>query len=197
MRTQLKAAVVIATMSLIGLGCLLFSGSVREGRVSLVFQRYSDLDPYVGDVAFLWLTNASNRSYLLSMTGGSNTCVEDTDFGRHRESWMINCEFKDQTSNGWTSWVQMPSPFSGSNRYVTLAPRSGMVVRVPLTADGQHRRVAALYQSSDNTLAYWFTAIGVQLSRMLPQFARPQLLNPQPVLRRAWCSRELSYPADH
>ena len=54
---------------------IVYSGNQRHSNdVSLIFQRYSDdADSYVSDVAFLLLTNASSKSYVVSMTGGSNT----------------------------------------------------------------------------------------------------------------------------
>jgi hypothetical protein len=74
-----KAAFIIASLVLMAVTCFVLSGIRKhDDQVSLVFQRYSDLDPYVADVAFLWLTNASSRPYLLSMTGNSNTLVSDT-----------------------------------------------------------------------------------------------------------------------
>ena len=51
----------------------------RSDPVALTFQRYSDVDPYVGDVAFMYLTNGSERSCTLFMTGNTNTLVMDTD----------------------------------------------------------------------------------------------------------------------
>lgn len=163
--------------------------------VALIFQRYSDLDPHVGEVAFLLLTNASSKSYFVSMTGGSNTLVLDTFWGRNRQSLLINCEFSDETAGGWTNWTQMPSPSRGSNAYATLGPCSGIVIRIPLAADGQRRKVAALYEGPVTSSNFWVTPAGLRVARMIPRSLRGQLL-PSFSLRRAWCDRELSYPTE-
>jgi hypothetical protein len=59
------------------------------------------------------------------MTGNTNTLVIDTLAGRFKQSWMVNCEFSDQTPHGWTNWIQQPSPFAQSNACALLAPHSG------------------------------------------------------------------------
>ena len=100
MKSRLKVAIIVAAVGLIAVICVLSARMVgynsQVSQVSLTFQRYSDfVDPYVRDVAFLWLTNASNESFLLTMTGNSNTMVADSGFGRFRMTWMVNCEFRD------------------------------------------------------------------------------------------------------
>jgi len=179
MRTKVKVAAIVAAVTLTALACFVL-GHCREhdARVSLTFQRYSDLDPYVGDVVFLNLTNASNQTYLLCMTGNTNTWVSDTSFGHSKRSCMVNCEFSDQTPDGWTNWVQPASPVRGSNAYTSLAPHSGMVVRVPLPPKGQQRKVAVLYEPAP---AGW---------RPSPFWRR--ISGRQPLLLRAWCDRALT-----
>jgi hypothetical protein len=219
--TKLKTALVVTLAGLVAAAGVLSGSKTRKpAPVSLVFQRYSDLDPYVGDVAFLWLTNASSNSYLLTMTGSTNTVVLDTLFGRFRQSWMVNCQFSDETSTGWTNWIQMPSPVRGSNAYLSLGPRSGFVIRVPLPEDGQRRKVAVLYEgpyttaalalgagpgisirvpttNAPNTTAgsFWLTPTGFRLFRLLPRPLRERVF-PSASLHKAWCDRELSYPPE-
>ena len=85
----MKVALIVG-VALTALACFSLGHHYRErnGPVSLTFQRYSDLDPYVGDVAFLYLTNASKRSCALFMTGNTNTLVIDTLFGHFKQSLM-------------------------------------------------------------------------------------------------------------
>ncbi len=198
MSTKLKVATMVVMLGLIAVACLLLTGSRKhDEQVSLTFQRYSDLDPHVGDVAFLYLTNASKRSCMLFMTGNSNTLVLDTSFGRFRQSWLVNCEFSDQTPSGWTNWIQQPSPFIQSNAYASLPPHSGIVVRVPLPPSGQNRKVAVLYRPDPPPWQQWLfstprgQSMGLILVRMLPRAARLRLLRQEPLLR-TWCDRPLT-----
>src|SRR6516162_3178222 len=110
MKTKWKVAIACAVgfVAFVGAATWLLLRPAREDnpQVTLTFQRYSDLDPYVGDVAFFGLTNASSKTYLLTMTGGTNTMVLDTSFSQFKQSWMVNCEFTDQTPTGQTNWSQ-------------------------------------------------------------------------------------------
>src|SRR4051812_10400818 len=118
METKRKVMVLVVILGLIATTfvIIVFTGSrAHDAQISLTFQRYSDiLDARAGDVAFLWLTNASTNAYRLSMTGNRYTLVSDTGFGRYMQSWMVNCEFSDQTTSGWTNWTQLPSASRGS-----------------------------------------------------------------------------------
>ena len=40
-----------------------------DGQVTLTFESYSDLDPFVSNVAFLRLANTSNQPYLCLQSG--------------------------------------------------------------------------------------------------------------------------------
>ena len=197
MRTKVKAALIVG-VALIALACFWLGHHYRERNdpVSLTFQRYSEVDPYVWDVAFLYLTNASKRSCTLFMTGNTNTLVIDTSFGQFKQSLMVNCEFRDQTPQGWTNWIQQPSPFFQSNAYAALPPHSGMVVRVPLPPSGQNRKVAVLYRPDPPPWQLWlFTppkqSVTLFLLRVLPRSTSSRLFRQQPLLR-AWCDRALT-----
>jgi hypothetical protein len=197
MRTKVKVAVIVAAGSLTAMAWLLLGHHrERDDLVSLTFQRYSDLDPYVGDVAFLYLTNTSKRSCTLFMTGNTNTLVVDTSFGHFRQSLMVNCEFRDQTPHGWTNWIQQPSSVFRSNAYASLAPHSGIVVRVPLPPSGQSRKVAVLYRPDPAAWQQWLgsprgQSVAIMLLRVLPRSTWSRLFRPQPLLR-AWCDRALT-----
>jgi hypothetical protein len=200
MKAKSEAAVACAAVALTAAACMIL-GHARQGDepVSLTFERYSDLEPYVGDVAFLRLTNASNKSYLLTMTGNTNTFVFYNWFGRIGESWMVNCEFSDQTPTGRTNWSQQPSPVTSSNAYAELAPHSAIVIRVPVPPDGQRRRVAALYQptaSGWRQSRFWSTPFGLAMARILvrtlPKSELSKVANPRAVWLKAWYGTELT-----
>jgi hypothetical protein len=197
MRTKVKAAVIVATVALMAwAGFRLGHHRERDDLVSLTFQRYSDLDPYVGDVAFLCLSNASKRCCTLFMTGNTYTLVLDTSFGRFKQSLMVNCEFMDQTPQGWTNWIQQPSPVFQSNAYAALPAHAGLVVRVPLPPGGQNRKVAVLYRPDPPPWQQWLFSpsrqtVAITLLRVLPRSARSRLFRPQPLMR-AWCDRALT-----
>jgi hypothetical protein len=109
MRTKLKAAVIVVSLGIIAVICVLFaSRRGHDDRVSLSFQRYSDHDLYVDHMAYLWLTNASNKTYLLSEPGNTNTIAMGNLFHPERISCMVDCEFSDETPSGWSNWMQQP-----------------------------------------------------------------------------------------
>ena len=193
----MKVALIVG-VALTALACFSLGHHYREriDPVSLTFQRYSEVDPYVWDVAFLYLTNASKRSCTLFMTGNTNTLVIDTTFGQFKQSLMVNCEFRDQTPHGWTNWIQQPSPFFKSNAYASLAPRSGIVVRVPLPPGGQNRKAAVLYRPDPAGWQLWLCSprgqsVAMILVRVLPRSTFLRLFRQQPLLR-AWCDRALT-----
>ena len=186
MRTKV-IAVLIAGVALTALACFALGHHYRKRNdpVSLTFQRYSEFDAYVWDVAFLNLSNASKRSCTLFMTGNTNTFVIDTSFGRFNKSWMVNCEFRDQTPHGWTNWIQQPSPFAQSNAYASLPPHSGIVVRVPLPPSGQNRNVAILYRPDPPAWQQWLfsprrLSVAITLVRVLPRSIRLRLFSSSP-----------------
>jgi hypothetical protein len=197
MRTKVKGALIVG-VALTALACFSLGHHYRERNdaVSLTFQRYSDLDAYVGDVAFLYLTNASKRSWTLFMTGNTNTLVLDISFSHFKQSLLVNCEFRDQTPHGWTNWMQQPSPFFQSNAYASLAPHSGIVVRVPLPPSGQNRKAAVLYRPDPAPWQLWLfsprgQSVNHILLRVLPRSTWLRLFK-QPPLLRAWCDRALT-----
>jgi hypothetical protein len=193
MTTRLKRAIGASAMVLTISACFVFTSKRKpDDQISLTFQRYSDMDPYVGDVAFLWLTNASTKSYLLTMPSNTFTLQFDFTFGHNKKSVLLSCEFSDRTPHGWTNWTQQPSPNFTSNSYVSLNPHSGMVVRVPLRADGQERKAAVLYRAQSSVPAFWTTAVGFRVLRMLPKSLRNRVTSPQSVWQKVWCDRELT-----
>jgi len=182
-------------------------GGADSQALSLTFQRYSDLDPYVyEDVGFFWLTNASDKTFLLYMTGGSNTMVLDTVLDmlvvankrKPKMSFMVNCAFSDQTAQGWSNWVQEPLPSRGRNALLQLAPPSGMVIRAPLPTNGQKRKVAAICEAPVPAWRVWLLTNGTAqpLVRMLPRWARHKFYEYKPTIIEVWCDQQLSHPGE-
>ena len=58
MKTKLRVGAIVAALAAITALCVVITGSKKHtDQVSLIFQGYSDLEPYtIGDVAFLLLT---------------------------------------------------------------------------------------------------------------------------------------------
>jgi hypothetical protein len=154
------------------------------------------MDFFVEDVAFLWLTNSSDRTYCLPMTGGTNTLLWDTPLGLGRyqqqrsQSYMVDCEFSDQT-------IRSINPMQWG-QCLTLAPRSAVRLRVPLPPEGQNRRVAVLCTEapSGSPRRFWTNGIGLSILRALPRSVGMKVLFSQPAVLRVWCDRELSNPPD-
>jgi len=210
--TVLLGAVVLALC----VAAIILSGTLKPVcPLSLVFVRYSDdFDWHVQDVAFLLLTNASNRSYGVTMPGRSNTFIMDTVFKRATASYLVNCEFTDQTSNGWTNWAQkFPAltpfmTFRGTGAHIrltsvvvassgavftTIGPHTGITIRVPTLPGGQRRRIAVLCQEMPELRpsSFWFSRAGRLLLVNLPRSIVSRLYSAGPVLK-VWCDRELS-----
>jgi hypothetical protein len=196
----LLPAIIASAVMFLASGC----DKADRRLLSLTFQRYSDLlDPYVGDVGFFWLTNASDTPFLLCMAGGSNTLVVNTLFipykGKAKMSYMVNCAFSDQTAQGWTNWVQEPLPSRGQNAFLQLAPHSGIAIRAPLPTNGLKRKVAAVCEAPAPAWlqsSLWSTGCGQALLRALPRSVLLRLAQHQPTTIEVWCDQELSFPRD-
>jgi hypothetical protein len=186
---KVKAGIIAAAV-LVGViaGVLLMTHRSQTRFLSLVFERYSsDLDFYVHDVAFLWLTNSSDRTYVLPMAGGKDTFERDTVAGNYSGSYMFICVFSDQAN-------PMPQDsFAGWSKCLPLAPHSAVRLRVALPPEGQKRRVAVLCAEtpSGRPRMFWTKGIGLSILRMLPRSVGRKLLFSQPAVLRIWCDREL------
>ena len=178
---------------------LLMTRRSQAHSLSLVFERYSDsMDFYVQDVAFLWLTNSSDKTYWLPMAGGTNSICWDTPPGlgsykqQPSQSYMVECEFSGQANPkrqvSILSWGQC----------AIVAPHSAVRLRVALPPKGEKRRVAVLCaeQPSGNPSRFWTNGIGLRILRELPRSARHKVLWQEPAVLRVWCDRELSHPAE-
>jgi hypothetical protein len=208
---RVRAGIIAVTVLLIAAAYVLLTTRPIQARsLSLAFERYStDSDLYVQDVAFLWLTNSSDRTYYLG-TGGANTLLPDTliAFGRYErqnsQSYMVNCEFSDQTNTmqqrhsfradrRGISWVS----FASWGQSVELAPNSAVRLRVALPPKGQKRRVAVLCaELPAGPARFWTNSIGLSILRTLPRPIARKVLRSELTVLRVWCDRELSHPGD-
>lgn len=162
--------------------------------LSLVFERYSTrMDFSVEDMAFLWITNSSDRTYWLPLTGGRDAYLLDTPMGLggYKQpisgSYMVNCEFSGEPTRPVNPmlWGQC----------LPLAPHSAFRVRVPLPPEGTKRKVAVLVcEPLSGPRPFWTNSIGMRILRALPRSAAHKLLLRQPAVLRVWCERELSQP---
>jgi hypothetical protein len=174
---------------------LLMTHRTQARSLSLVFERYgstTDFDYSVQDVAFLWFTNSSDKSYCLPMVGGTNTFQRDAPIGYDSGSYMIRWEFGDQAN-------PVPQvPFASLGLCYTVAPHSAVRIRVPLPPMGEQRRVAVLCAEmpSWSPRRFWTKGIGLSILRRLPRSVRMKLLFSQPAVLRVWSDRELSPPGE-
>jgi len=174
---------------------LLMKDHSQTHSLSLVFEKYGhtmDLDFNVKDVTFLWLTNSSEKTYVLPMTDGTNTFLQDTPLSHDTGSYLIRCEFSDPAN---------PMPrvsFANFGLYHTLAPHSAVRLRVPLPAEGQTRRVAVLCAEmpSGTPRRFWTHGIGLSVLRKLPRSFGMKLLFRQPSVLRVWCDRDSSHTGE-
>jgi hypothetical protein len=185
---KLRAGTIAVTVLMGVTVCvLLITHGSQAPPLSLAFERYgTDLD--FNAVAFLWLTNASDKPYALPMTGGTNT-FQPALVGYGNGSYQIRCEFSDQAN---------PMP---KVRLASLGPchvldaHSALRLRVELPGSGQKRRVAVLCfeQPSGSPRRFWTKGIGLTILRVLPRSVGRKLLFSQPAMLWVWCDRELSH----
>ena len=163
--------------------------------LSLVFERYdTEMDLDFDEVAFLWLTNASEKTYRCAMTGNTSTRFLDTPigFGPYSESFMVACEFRDQTPGGITKSTQ-PASFRNPSQSLVLTPHSAVRLRVALPPEGQKRKVAVLCEEQAVRLPrFWFSKFGLSVLRTLPREVQSKVI--EPAVLRVWCAQELSHP---
>ena len=172
----------------------LMTNHPQRRHLLLVFERYSSgKDLNVEDAAFFWLTNASDKSYWLPMAGGTNTFLQDLQFGHsgYSGSYMIMSEFSDQPApmpqGSIASWGQC----------LVLAPRSAVCLRVARPVEGPKLRVAVLCAEQPVTTPrrFWTHGVGLTLVRVLPRSFGHKLLFAEPRVLKVWCDQELGPPA--
>ena len=151
------------------------------------------MDFFFEDMAFLWITNSSDRTYWLPLTGGTDSFQLDTPIGlggykqQISGSYMVNCEFSGEPARPVNPWGQC----------LTLAPHSAFRVRVPLPPEGAKRKVAVLVcEPPSGPRPFWTNTIGLTILRTLPRSTAHKVLLRQPEVLRVWCDRELSQPVE-
>src|SRR6185369_15011576 len=101
---RIGTGIIALTMLVaVAAGVLWIAQRSHPRSVSLVFERYSTrTDFFVQDVSFLWITNSGDKTYLLPMTGGTNTGQMDTmvGLGGYKQpisgSYSVLCEFSGE-----------------------------------------------------------------------------------------------------
>ena len=174
---------------------LLLAHQSQPHSLALVFEKYgttTDVSFNVQDVAFLWFTNSSDKSYCLPMIGSTNTFQQDRLLGYDSGSYLIRWEAGDQTN------PMRQVSFASLGLCHVVAPHSAARLRVPMPPQGQKRRVAVLCaeEPSGRPRPFWTKGIGLSILRTLPRSVRMKLLFSQPSVLRVWCDRELSRPGE-
>jgi hypothetical protein len=203
-----RVGIIVATVLVaVTVSVLLIGQHPKALPLSLVFERYSTrMEVYLEDVAFLWLTNASDKTYYLAMTGNTNTRQLDTvpGLGHYKatniqsESVMVDCAFSDRTPTGTTNWAQRVS-FTNASHCLTLASHSAVRLRVPLPPQGQRRKVAVLcVELPTGPSRFWLSSFGARILRLLPRSVGRRVLQPKftVTVLKVWCDRELSHSDD-
>jgi hypothetical protein len=99
---RIKAGIIAIGVFVGATACvLLMTHRSQERSLSLVFEKYgstADVGFNAQDVAFLWFTNSSDKSYGLPMMGSTNTFQRDTPLSYDSGSYLIRWEFGDQTN---------------------------------------------------------------------------------------------------
>jgi len=169
---------------------LLLTHRSQARSLSLAFEKYGTIWDYPApEMAFLQFTNASDRSYCLPMTGGTNTLLQDSPFRSYSASYMVDYEFSDLTN---------PKPqvsIASWGQCVVVAPHSAIRLRVALPPKGRTRRVAVFCaeQPSGSPRPFWTNGIGLRILRVMPRSVAHKVLWSQPAVQRIWCDRELSH----
>lgn len=195
-RAQRITAVIIALAVVAGgVGVLWLRHPSPSQSLSLVFERYSTrTDLFLQDMAFLWITNSSDKAYLLPMAGGTDTFQMDAPvgFGSFKQevsgSYLVDYEFSGKRP-------QPVNPMLGG-RALSLDPHSALRLRIPLPPGGATDKVAVLvWEQPSGPSPFWRSRIGRSFLAMLPKSAARGVLSPQPTVLRVWCDHELSQPA--
>jgi hypothetical protein len=201
---KLRAAIIVVTaLGAVTVFVLLITQRSQARPLSLLFERYgtvTTMDLFAQDVAFFWITNSTDKTYGLPMTGSTNTHLPDAPIAFSREqsssegSYLVMYEFRDQTPTGST---HPPVSFASLGRCLTLGPHSAVRLRVALPPDGQKRRVAVLFtEQPQGPRRFWTNGIGLSILRTLPRSVGRKLLFSQPAVQRVWCDRELSHDGE-
>jgi hypothetical protein len=197
---QLRERIIVVTaLGAVTVFVLLITHRSQAPPLSLLFERYgtvTTMDLFVQDVAFLRITNSSDKTYYVAM-GPTNTHLLDAPIGFSRKqsssegSYMPLCEFRDQPPIGST---HPPVSFAGLGLCVSVGPHSAVRLRVALPPEGQKRKVAVLcMEPPPGTRPFWTSSIGGTVLRVLPRSVARKAMQRLPAVLRVWCDRELSH----
>src|SRR5688572_32533106 len=111
---RMRAGIIALTVLVAVTACVLsMTHRPQAHSLSLVFERYSTrMDFFFEDMAFLWITNSSDRTYWLPLTGGTDSFQLDTPIGlggykqQISGSYMVNCEFSGEPARPVNPWGQ-------------------------------------------------------------------------------------------
>lgn len=191
---KIVAIIIVAALFLGVTARLMFIPFHSQPRsLSLTFEKYGrtmdlSLDPE--EVAFLWFTNGSDRSYQLPMVGSTNTSRRDSPF-TFDESVLVMYEFGNKVS------AESQDLFWSLRYCRVVEPHSAIRIRVPLPLKCQRQKVSVICaEMPASPGAFWRTGIGYGIYRMLPRSVGMKLLGVQPTVERVWCNQELSRPGE-
>ena len=199
---KLRAGIiVVAVLGAVTVSVLITHRSPASP-LSLRFERYGTvktMDPFtmdlsVQEVAFLWLTNSSDKTYYVAEAGRTNTSLPDAPRSL-KQSWtessyMPRYEFSDQTP---ARSAPSPVSFASLGQCAGVRPHSAVRLRVPLPPEGQKRKVAALcVEPPPGMRPFWTSRIGGTVIRVLPRAVAKRAIHREPAVLRVWCDRELS-----
>jgi len=201
---KLRAGIIVVTvLGAVTLAVLLITQRSQAPPLSLLFERYgtvTTMDPYmldlsVQDVAFLWITNASDKDYFVPMAGGTNTSLLDAPIGFKQSpsggSSMPMCEFRDQPPADITP---RPVSFANLGLCVNVGPHSAVRLRVALPPEGRKRKVAVLCGEAPSGIRpFWTNSLGRTVLGVLPRSVARRAMWREPAVLRVWLDRELSH----
>src|SRR5213594_315114 len=87
---NLRASIIVVIVLVaVTVSVLLITHRSQARPLSLLFERYGTvttmdrflMDLLVQDVAFLWITNSSDKTYYMAQAGGTNTSLPDAPIG--------------------------------------------------------------------------------------------------------------------
>ena len=199
---KLRAGIIVVTaLGAVTVAVLLISHRSQAPPLSLLFERYgtvTTMDPFmldlsVQEVAFLWITNSSDKAYFVALAGGTNTSLLDAPIGFKQSSsggsYMPMCEFRDQPPADITP---RPVSFANLGLCAYVGPHSAVRLRVALPPEGRKRKVAVLCgEPPPGIRPFWTNSLGRTVLGVLPRSVARRAMWREPAVLRVWCDREL------
>jgi len=201
---------IVTVLGAVTVSVLLITHGSQARPLSLPFERYGtvtamdlfSMDLLVQDVAFLWITNSSDKTYYMALAGGTNTSLPDAPIGFSRNqsysegSYMPMCEFRDQTPTGSMRPMQRVS-YAGLGQCLSLGPHSVVRLRIALPPEGQKRKFAVIcIEPPPGIWPFWTNSMGSTVLRVLPRAVARKAMHRETPMLRVWCDRELSHDRD-